>query len=160
MSELPVSYSRVLGLLRLLRDLGGEADVARISEETGMHADEILPLLEFLEMIGLISVDEGDAKLTESGIDFLGLSHSERGSYIRSKLMHLEVFSEVMRRLKERGGLRKEEVMRIIASSGGFCHQGDLEEAFNCLIYWGVCSGLIEYDREERLVRPGRDGAE
>lgn len=153
--EIPVSYSRLLGLLRLLRDLGGKADVARISEETDMHADEILPLLAFSEMIGLISVDEGDAKLTESGANFLRQGHMERAKYVRERLMEIKVFNEIMRKLKEEGSLGKEDVMEIIASAGGFCYCSDLEEAFNCLIHWGIYSGLIEYDREEKLIKLG-----
>jgi hypothetical protein len=43
--------------------------------------------------------------------------------------------------------------MEIMISKGGFCYCGSLEEAFNCLIYWGVYSGLIEHDREENLIR-------
>ncbi|MGC9020759.1 MAG: AAA-associated domain-containing protein [Candidatus Methanodesulfokora sp.] len=155
MLEIPVSYSRLLGLLRLLRDLGGKADVAKISEETDMHADEILPLLAFSEMIGLISVDEGDAKLTESGMNFLKQGHMGRAKYVRNKLMELNVFSEIMNELKKKGSLEKEDVIEIIASKGGFCYCNNLEEAFNCLVHWGVYSGLIEYDREENLIRLG-----
>ncbi|RSN71741.1 AAA-associated domain-containing protein [Candidatus Methanodesulfokora washburnensis] len=153
--EIPVSYSRLLGLLRLLRDLGGKADVAKISEETDMHADEILPILAFSEMIGLISIDEGDAKLTESGINFLKQGHTGRAKYVRDKLMELKVFNEILNELKKKGSLEKEDVMEIIASKGGFCYCSSLEEAFNCLIHWGVYSGLIEYDREENLIRLG-----
>jgi len=150
-----LEISRLLGLLRLLRDLGGEADVARISEETGMHADEILPLLAFSEMMGFIYVEKGDAKLTKHGINFLRQGHMERAGYVREKLMELDVFSEILKELKKKGSLEKESVMEIIASKGGFCYCSNLEEEFNCLIHWGVYSGLIEYDREENLIRLG-----
>jgi NitT/TauT family transport system ATP-binding protein len=148
-----ISYSRLLGLLRLLMDLGGRADIARISEETDIHADEILPLLTFSEMMGLISIENGDAELTEAGINFLRQGHAERAKYVRSKLMELEIFKEILDELKKRGSLEKEDVMEIMISKGGFCYCSGLEEAFNCLIYWGVYSGLIEHDREEKLIK-------
>ena len=150
-----ISYSRLLGLLRLLMDLGGRADIARISEETDIHADEILPLLTFSEMIGLISIENGDAELTEAGINFLRQGHAERAKYVRSKLMELEIFKEILDELKKRGRLEKEDVMEIMISKGGFCYQSNLEEELNYLIYWGVYSGLIEYDREEKLIKLG-----
>jgi len=57
--------------------------------------------------------------------------------------------------LRKKGSLEKEDVMEIIASKGGFCYCSSLEEAFNCLIHWGVYSGLIEYNREENLIKLG-----
>lgn len=152
--EITASLSRVLGFLRILRDLGGKVDVARIPDESGMHADEVLPLLDFSEALDLIRVANGDVELTESGSEFLRGSHDFRAKYLRGKLMKLSSFKEIMGELKRRGCIKKEDALKIIVKEEVF-HYFSPEEAFNCLIHWGVYSGLVEYDREERLVRLG-----
>src|SRR2546422_954032 len=60
-----VSFSQVLGLARAIVEAGGEADVARIAQDVDMDLDRIGPIVAAAEVLGLLTVVDGDLPLTE-----------------------------------------------------------------------------------------------
>ena len=60
----------IAGLVELLIDRGGRADVYRLAEQLQLEADDLLPLTEGAALLGFVSVKEGDVEITEEGRTF------------------------------------------------------------------------------------------
>ena len=71
-------YTVLLGFVEVLDDLGGKSDVAGIASKQGLELDDLLPLLESGEMLGLIQVSAGDVSITEKGHLFIVASPKVR----------------------------------------------------------------------------------
>lgn len=69
LSRLPEARpGAMIGLVELLDERGGRADLFRLAEELRIEADELLAPLDALVLLGFARVEEGDAILTEAGI--------------------------------------------------------------------------------------------
>lgn len=71
-------YTVLLGFVEVLDDLGGKSDVAGIASKQGLELDDLLPILESGEMLGLIQVSAGDVSITEKGHLFIVASPKVR----------------------------------------------------------------------------------
>lgn len=60
----------VAGLLELLLDRGGRDDIYRLADELAFEIDDLLPIVDAAQLLGFLTVEEGDAAITESGTEF------------------------------------------------------------------------------------------
>jgi len=75
-----------MGLLVLLNDHKGEDDVARLADDLDLEIDEILPSLEFAQVLQLVSVADGRVGLTDVGRRLLNGTIRERKIVLRDQL--------------------------------------------------------------------------
>ncbi len=137
----------------MLEDMNGKTDVARLSEESELDIDKLFPVMTFAKTLGLVEVHDGDILLTEEGKAFLRMSHDERAKYLKEKLLGIETFRRVKEELARRGFIEKEEVLsKLLDKDFSFCENAD--EAFECLVLWGVYAGIFDYDGEEEVLYP------
>src|SRR5260370_21233054 len=59
--------NRVFGLLDLLKAYNGKADIATLTIDLRIDLDELLPIIDTAEYLGLVAVQEGEISLTELG---------------------------------------------------------------------------------------------
>jgi NitT/TauT family transport system ATP-binding protein len=57
----------LMGLVELLHDQGGKADLARVGAELHFDVEDLLPAVEAAELLGFAHASEGDLTLTERG---------------------------------------------------------------------------------------------
>src|SRR5712692_8372 len=55
------------GLLEILADQGGRADLHRLADELSLEVDALLPTVETAVLLGMLRVEEGDAVITPEG---------------------------------------------------------------------------------------------
>ena len=60
----------VAGLLELLLDRGGRDDIYRLADDLAFEIDDLLPIVDAAQLLGFLTVEEGDAAITESGTEF------------------------------------------------------------------------------------------
>ncbi len=153
LGEAPVSYSKLLGLLRMLENIGGRADMARLSDESELDIDELFPVMTFARILDLVEVRNGDILLTQEGRAFLRMSHEERAKHLREKLLKIEIFRRIKEELVQKGSIEKEEIIsKLLDKDFSFCE--NVDEAFECLVLWGVYAGIFDYDGEEEVLYP------
>ncbi|HEY3315925.1 MAG TPA: AAA-associated domain-containing protein [Bacillota bacterium] len=97
-----VSLSEVMGFCELLEDAGGQEDVYRISESLNLELDDILPVIEAGELLGLIQAGRGDVVLTGLGRSFLHADVNRRKTMLAGQLAPLGVFRTVLATLRQR----------------------------------------------------------
>lgn len=146
-----VSFSQILGLARAVDEAGGDADVARIAAEVDMDLDRIGPIIAAAEFLGVLTVDDGNLRLTDFSHRVLKASTRERKTILRDFLKNLPVFRYVIELIETAGRpASRGEVMEALSVHFGSFQAEDL---FKAIVYWGRASELLAYDsRTEQLT--------
>ena len=153
--EIPaVNYSVLLGFLEVLDDLGNKSDVAGIASKQGLELDDLLPILDSGEMLGLIQVQAGDVSITEKGHLFIVASPKVRKKILRETLIKLDVFKKLVEliRQSENGHIIKSDVLEFISSRNVSATDSDSSKEFDWLIEWGRQALILTYDVNSESV--------
>jgi len=147
------SPSEMVGLLVLLNDHKGAEDVARLAGDLDLEIDEILPALEFAELLGLVGVKDGRATLTEQGKKLLAATIRDRKAMLREHLKHTTLFKALVRALESSPErmLTEEEMVRLIDFT-----TAPADEFVQNIVNWGRFTELFRYDSDRRVLLPAR----
>ena len=144
--------NRVFGLLDLLKAYNGKTDIANLTIDLRIDLDELLPIIDTAEYLGLVGVKEGEISLTELGTKALNSKIAERKKLVHQRLETIEPFSDITDLLKKEGQITRFSLARFVSSKYG--PTLDLPTLINIMISWGVFSGLFGYDgQSERLLQ-------
>ncbi len=144
--------NRVFGLLDLLKAYNGKTDVANLTIDLRMDVDELLPIIDTAEYMGLVSVKEGEIALTDLGKKTLNSKIAERKKIVHDTVRNLEPFSDLVKLLKQQNEVNRLSLARYVTSKYG--HLMDLPSIVNTIISWGVFSGLFGYDGQSGKLLP------
>jgi len=144
--------NRVFGLLDLLRAYNGKTDVANLTIDLRIALDELLPIIDTAEYMGLVDVQQGDISLTDLGKKALSGKIPERKKLVHDRLVGLEPFADVLRIVHEKKQLSRFELARFVSSKYGYTT--DLPTIVNVIISWGVFTGLFRYDGQSESLLP------
>lgn len=75
------------GLLEILVDQGGRADLHVLADELSLEVDALLPTVDTAAMLGLLKVEEGDAIITSEGEAFAKADIQERKAIFRKAVL-------------------------------------------------------------------------
>jgi len=146
-----VHYSVLLGFLEILDDLGGKSDVAGIASKQGLELDDLLPILESGEMLGLIQVTAGDVSITEKGHLFIVASPKVQKKMLRDVVINLDTFKKLVDLVKrsEKGRISKDEVLEFVSNQdvATQSHDGD-----GWIVEWGRQALILNYDANEESI--------
>jgi hypothetical protein len=144
--------NRVFGLLDLLRAYNGNTNVANLTIDLRIALDELLPIIDTAEYLGLISVQQGDITLTDLGKKALNGKIPERKKIVHDRLVGLEPFADVARMVHDKKELSRFELARFLSSKYGYTT--DLPTIINVVISWGVFTALFRYDGQSESLLP------
>ncbi len=141
----------VVGLMELLDDQGGQADVFRLAGDLAMELDDILPVLEAGKLMGFIQVENGDLMLTQVGRTLLRSDINQRKDLLWDQLLKIKVFQTVVAELKSR---RRPQANRdyFIELFNQSMSDEDSIVLFKTVVDWGRFAELIGYDPEEDVL--------
>jgi hypothetical protein len=143
--------NRVFGLLDLLKAYNGKADIATLTIDLRIDLDELLPIIDTAEYLGLVAVKEGEISLTELGNKAHSSKIAERKKLVHQRLETLEPFSDIAKLLNEQGQVTRFTLARFISAKYG--PTLDIPTLISIIISWGVFTGLFGYDgQSERLL--------
>jgi len=151
-----VHYSVLLGFLEILDDLGGKSDVAGIASKQDLELDDLLPILESGEMLGLIQVTAGDVSITEKGHLFIVASPKVQKKMLRDVVINLDTFKKLVDLVKrsEKGRISKDEVLEFVSNQGVVVPSpnGDGSNEFDWIVEWGRQALILSYDANEESI--------
>ena len=147
----------IAGLLELLIDHNGKDDIYRLADDLGFEIDDLLPIVDAAQLLGFLTVTEGDAAITPLGNEYAN------GEILRQK--------ELFRAAATENVLLLRQIVRAIeAKSDGtvpeeFFHdmldeQFTEEETLRQLetaINWGRYAELFDFDAARRRFRRAED---
>lgn len=155
---MPTPYPRctpteMMGLLVLLKSHDGDQEIARLADDLDLEIDEILPALEFAEVLGYVAVSDGRAKFTEAGKELLASTIRTRKQLIRDSLGRTKLYSALLRALESspERRLTDEEVNRLISFT-----TATADALTQNIINWGRYTEMFRYDAAEGLLILGR----
>ncbi len=138
-------------MLDLLKAYDGKTDVANLTIELRIDIDELLPITDTAEYLGLVQVQQGKISLTDLGKKALNAKIHERKNLVHDHLESLEPFADLTKILKDQKQLSRFELARYLSTKFGYTT--DLPTIVNVVISWGVFGGLFRYDgQSERLL--------
>jgi NitT/TauT family transport system ATP-binding protein len=141
--------------MEVLDNLGGKSDVAEIASKQGLELDDLLPLLESGEMLGLVKVQSGDVSITEKGHLFIAASPKVRKKILRDIIVNLDVFRKLIDLIKqsEKGYITKEDFLEFISDNDlNFSSDCDSLDDFDWIIEWGRQSLILNYDANTETI--------
>ena len=145
-----VSVGQILGLVEAVDEVGGVADAATISREVEMDVDRLGPILTAAEFLGLVTIEDGDIRITELSRKLLTANVRERKRIVREIIDDMPTFRLVMEMARSSGApLGRQQVVQALADRVG-SHQA--EDVFNALVYWGRYAELVRYDSESEQL--------
>ena len=151
-----VHYSVLLGFLEILDDLGGKSDVAGIASKQGLELDDLLPILESGEMLGLIQVTAGDVSITEKGHLFIVASPKVQKKMLRDIIINLDTFKKLVDLVKrsEKGRISKDEALEFVSNQDVETQSpdGDGSNEFDWIVEWGRQALILNYDANEESI--------
>jgi NitT/TauT family transport system ATP-binding protein len=147
------SPTEMLGLLVLLNDHKGEEDIARLGDDLDLEIDEILPALEFAELLQLVSVKEGRVKLTDTARTLLAAPIRERKTILRDQLKQTTLFKTLLSALENapERRLTEDQVNRLIEFTSA-----PADSLVQNIINWGRYAELFRYDSDAHALLPAR----
>ena len=129
-----------------MRAYNGKTDVAKLNIDLRVDIDELLPIIDTAEYLGLVSVQQGDIAITDHGKKDLTARMAERKKIMGDQLHSLEPFADITNLLQEKKELSRIDLGRFVDRK--FEHGGDLGRSVRLIISWGVFTGLFDYDGE------------
>jgi NitT/TauT family transport system ATP-binding protein len=151
-------YTVLLGFVEVLDDLGGKSDLAGIASKQGLELDDLLPILETGEMLGLIQVSAGDVSITEKGHLFIVANPRARKKMLRDVVINLDTFKKLIDLVKQsdNGYISKDEVLESVSNENVSTHSpdgdGGISDEFNWIVEWGRQLLIFNYDANEETI--------
>ncbi len=140
----PVRIGSVAGLLEIVEDR--QRDLYRLAQELQLEVDDILPIVEAAQLMGLVYLQEGDISVTDVGKKFIAGGIDERKQIIRDQLLnHIRLAQQICNLLQAKRNQRipEELVLDILE-----CHFSPQEarQQLQTGIDWGRYAELYSYD--------------
>jgi len=127
-----VSVGQILGLVEAVDEVGGVADAATISREVEMDVDRLGPILTAAEFLGLVTIEDGDIRITDLSRKLLTANVRERKRIVREIIDDLPAFRLVMEMARTSSSpLGRQQVVQALSDRVG-SHQA--EDVFNALV--------------------------
>ncbi|MDQ2802448.1 MAG: nitrate/sulfonate/bicarbonate ABC transporter ATP-binding protein [Pseudomonadota bacterium] len=146
----PVSTNLMAGLLETLSvpPYDGRADLPALAGALQLEADDLLPMGEALQLLGLAVLEEGDIRLTDKGRGFVESDTEARKRMFEQALrQHVPLAAEIRRVLDERPAHRASAV-RFRDELEDFMSPDYAEETLRAVIAWGRYAELYGYDED------------
>jgi len=148
-----VSAPGLSGLLEILSARGGEDGLAELADELSFEVDDLLPLVDAAELLGLALVHNAQLTLTDAGREFaaadidaskilFGQLISERAPLIKAIMRALHATSD--------GNLRAGFFLDLLRR--GFTAD-EARHQLDIAIDWGRYGELFEYDSESGQLK-------
>ena len=136
--------SALAGLLEKLEEDGGKVDLYRISGALVLELDDVLPIVEAGDLLGFITVNEGDLLLTPLGRTYADASILARKAILAGRILRLPMITWTYETLQ------RDDNQRV---AWDYFHEklqadfGDkAEEQLDIAIRWGRQAELFAYD--------------
>jgi NitT/TauT family transport system ATP-binding protein len=134
------------GLLEILHDRGGRADLHRLAADLSLEADDLLPLVEMARILDFLHVEEGDVILTPDGAAFAGADIlSRKQIFRRAALAHVPLLAQMECALKTKADRTLPDEFFIDLLDEHFSEQ-ESREQLDIAIHLGRYAELFDYN--------------
>ena len=133
------------GLVENLSAEGGRADLYRLAAELNLEIDDLLPVVEVGEMLGMATVSEGDLLLTALGKAYADASILARKELIAARILRIPIVLRIYEALQQDDNRRIDRGYFLGKLRDEYGEQAEAE--LENLIQWGRQAELFSYDQ-------------
>jgi len=134
------------GLLEILVDQGGRADLHRLADELSLEVDALLPTVDTAILLGLLHVEEGDAILTTEGKAFAEADIQARKAIFRkAALANVPLLRQMEQALRAKSNRTlSDEFFRDLLDE--HFSEDESRRQLETAIQWGRYAEIFDYD--------------
>jgi NitT/TauT family transport system ATP-binding protein len=146
----PVSTNLLSGLMEELAaaPYNGRADLPALAESLQLELDELLPMGEGLQLLGLGVLEEGDLRLTDRGRAFVEADIDTRKSMFGDLLRANVPLVALIRKVLDERPAHRAAAVRFRDELEDTMSPDYAEETLRAAISWGRYAELYSYDEE------------
>ena len=157
-----VSTNAIAGMLEALAkpEYAHHADLPDLASELTMEVDELLPIAETLDLLGLAVVAEGDIVLNASGKAFAEMDTEARKHLFATHLEHhVPLVRHIKRVLDERPDHRAPRI-RFETELEDHLNENDADETLDAVTNWARYAELFSYDDTSQMFSLDNPGSQ
>jgi len=145
----------VAGLLELLLDKGGRDDIYHLADDLAFEIDDLLPIVDAAQLLGFLTVEEGDAAITESGTEFANSEILRQKELFRdAAVKNVLLLRQIRRALEAKSDHTMPEDFFLDMLDEQFSEEECLRQ-METAVAWGRYAELFDYDAgRRRFVLP------
>ena len=146
----PVSSNLLAGLLETLAapPYSGRADLPALAAALQLELDELLPIGDSLQLLGMGVLEEGDLRITDKGREFVDAETDARKQLFATALRaHVPLAAQIRHVLDDRPAHRAAAV-RFRDELEDSMSPDYADETLRAVISWGRFAELYSYDEE------------
>jgi NitT/TauT family transport system ATP-binding protein len=134
------------GLLEILLDQGGHADLHKLADELSLEVDALLPTVDTAQLLGMLRVSEGDAIITTEGEAFAKADiQSRKAIFRKAALAHIPLLAQMQSALRAKSNRTlSDEFFRDLLDE--HFSEDEASRQVETAIQWGRYAELFDYD--------------
>lgn len=140
----------IAGLLELVLDHDGKDDIYRLADDLAFEIDDLLPIVDAAQLLGFLTVTEGDAAITPAGTEYANSEILRQKELFRTAaLENVLLIRQIVRALEAKSDRTVSEEFFHDMLDEQFSEDEtilQLETAIN----WGRYSELFDFDASRR----------
>jgi NitT/TauT family transport system ATP-binding protein len=149
----PVSTNVMAGLIETVAapPYSGKADLPEIARTLQLEIDDLFPVAEVLQYLGLAEIKEGDIELSADARKFAELDpQSRKTMFAQHLLASVPLAQHIKRVLDERPGHRAPRI-RFEQELEDYLSDAAAEETLDAVIDWGRYAEIFAYDDQAEM---------
>jgi NitT/TauT family transport system ATP-binding protein len=143
------------GLLELMLDKGGRDDIYRLADDLSFEIDDLLPIVDAAQLLGFLTVEEGDAVITASGTEFANSEILRQKELFRDAVVaHVLLLRQIRKALETKSDHTIPEDFFLDMLDEQFSEE-ESQRQMETAVTWGRYAELFDYDAgHRRFVLP------
>ncbi len=145
----------IAGLLELLLDKGGRDDIYRLADDLAFEIDDLLPIVDAAQLLGFLTVEEGDAAITPSGEEFANSEILRQKELFRNAAVgNVLLLRQIRRALDSKSDHTVPEDFFLDLLDEQFSEE-ECQRQMETAVTWGRYAELFDFDAaRRRFVMP------
>ena len=151
----------IAGLLELLLEKNGRDDIYRLADDLSFEVDDLLPIVDAAQMLGFLTVEEGDAAITEQGTEFANSEIQRQKELFRDAIsQHVLLLRQIRKALEMKSDHTLPEEFFLDLLDEQFSDE-ESHQQLQTAVAWGRYAEMFNYDAgRQRFVLSDADETE
>jgi NitT/TauT family transport system ATP-binding protein len=134
------------GLLEIVADHGGRADLRRLADDLSLEVDALLPTVDTAVLLGLLRVEESDVVITQEGQEFArGDIQTRKAIFRKAALANVPLLRQMEQALKAKADRTlPDEFFRDLLDE--HFSEDEARRQLETAIQWGRYAEIFDYD--------------
>lgn len=147
----------IAGLLELVLDHNGKDDIYRLADDLGFEIDDLLPIVDAAQLLGFLTVTEGDAAITATGTEYANSEILRQKELFRiAAVENVLLLRQIVRAIEAKSDRSVPEEFFHDMLDEQFSEDETLRQ-LETAINWGRYAELFDFDASrQRFIQPER----